>query len=267
MPSLERLAINQVTTKSWSLVEAIRGYSRHGVRSIAVWRDKLDALGRAEAARILRDNGMRVVALTPARVPVGLHGAIQAAMDDVLRAIDDAVAIGAESLLLLASPPVPVPPAMMKQVLSDRLNTIMQRTSSELQLVLEPLHPNAAATASPLTTLRDALDICEQVPRLGVVVDVYNLWWDWELDEQIARAGTRLRGFHVSDWLREDTGASRYNRGMMGDGCIDIRHIRKTMDAAGYRGPIEVEIFSHDWWRRDPDEVVRTCVERFHACC
>jgi sugar phosphate isomerase/epimerase len=265
---IERLAINQITTKQWSLADAIRGYARHNVRSIAVWRDKLAELGRIEAKRMLADHGMRVIALTPARVPVAADGSVQSAMDEALRAVDEAAEIGAESLLILAGPPSPATPAAMKQMLSERLEALVRRAPPTLQLVIEPLHPIYAATLSSLNTLRDAVDICDRVAGLGVAVDVHNLWWDWELESQIARAGSRLKAFHVSDWLRHTTGDIRYDRGMMGDGCIDIRRIRGAMDVAGYRGAIEVEIFSqNDWWTRDPDEVVKACVERFRTCC
>ncbi|MGH7075449.1 MAG: sugar phosphate isomerase/epimerase family protein [Stellaceae bacterium] len=266
--SVERLAINQITTKPWALDNAIRGYARHGVHAVAVWRDKLAELGQPAARRMLGDYGMRVVALTPVRVPVATDGDVQSAMDEILRAFDEATEIGAESLLMLAGPPMTMSPEKMKGVLAERLYALKQRAPSSLQLVIEPLHPIYAATVSPLNTLRDALDLCDQVEGLGVAVDVYNLSWDWDLERQIERAAGRLKGFHVSDWLRETTGDIRYDRGMMGDGCIDIRRIREWMDRAGYRDTIEVEIFSqNNWWRRDPDEVVRTCIERFHIYC
>lgn len=264
---LQRLAINQVTTKQWALGDAIEGYARHGVHSMAIWRDKLAELGRPRAVQMLKDHAMRVVALTPVRVPVATEGPVQNAIDDILRAFDEAADIGAETLLMLASPPAVVPPAVMKQVLAERLNALKSRAPAGLQLVIEPLHPMQAAAVSPLTTLRDALDVCDQVDGLGVAVDVYNLWWDWDLERQIARAADRLKGFHVSDWLRDTTDIP-YDRGMMGDGCVDIRRIRGWMEGAGYRGAIEIEIFSqNNWWKRDPNEVVKTCIERVRTCC
>jgi sugar phosphate isomerase/epimerase len=267
-PHLDRLAINQITTKQWPLADAIRGYARHGVRQMAVWRDKLAALGTAEARRLLADHGMRAVALTPVRVPVTRDAAAAAAMDDVLRAIEEAVAIEAQSLLLIAGPPAVTARPAMIETLAEHLERLAAAAPAGLLLTLEPLHPMVTATVSPLNTLAEALDVCDAVPRLGVAVDTYNTWWDPALEQQIARAGSRLQAFHVSDWLPQLTGDIRYCRGMMGDGCIDLRGIRRWMDRAGYAGPIEVEIFSEaDWWKRDPDEVVRVAVERFASHC
>lgn len=267
-PTLDRLAINQITTRQWRLADAIAGYARHGVHAISVWRDKLAECGRREAARLLDDHGMRVVALTAVRVPTGSGAAADRAMDEIARSFDEAVDIRARSLVMLAGLSDVLAAQSLKSVLVDRLRTVKERAPPGLQLVLEPLHPVFATTLSPLTSLGAALDICDAVPGIGVAVDVFNVWWDWQLESQIARAGARLQGFHVSDWLPQAIGDLRYNRGMMGDGCIDIRRIRGWMDAAGYRGGIEVEIFSeHDWWRREPVEVVRTCIERFKACC
>jgi sugar phosphate isomerase/epimerase len=264
--SLERLAINQITTKNWGLIDAVRGYARHGVRSIAVWRDKLANCGLRQARQVLDDNGMGVVALTPVYVPLTVDEAVQSDLDEILRAFEDAATIGAQSVLMLASPPAKLSPSTIKNVLCERLEMLADRAPPQLELVLEPLHPINAATVSPLTTLRDAVDICEQIPRIGLAVDVYNVWWDWDLEGQIARAGRRIKGFHVSDWLPEK-GDPRYNRGMMGDGCIDIPMIRGWVESAGYNGPVEVEIFSEQWWARDPDEVVKTCVDRFARDC
>jgi sugar phosphate isomerase/epimerase len=189
--SLDRLAINQITTKRWGLVDAVLGYARHGVRSMAVWRDKLASCGCREAAQVLKDNGMKVVALTPVYVPPVVDRDVQSCLDEILRAFDEAEIIGAESVLMLASPPAKLSPSTIKKVLCDRLQFLANR-APRLELVIEPLHPIGAATVSPLNTMRDALDICDEIPRIGLAVDVYNVWWDWELEGQIARAGTRI---------------------------------------------------------------------------
>jgi sugar phosphate isomerase/epimerase len=266
LPTIDRLAINQITTRTWSLTDAVKGYARHNIRSIAVWRDKLAETGIREAVKLVDNHGMRVVELTSVRIPV--EPAATWSCDDVMRAFDEAASINAETLLILASPPAAVPSSTMLSVLAERLNEVIGRAPSGLDLVIEPLHPVFAADVSPLNTLRDALDLCDQVERLGVVVDTYNLWWDWDLKAQIIRAGPRLKGFHVADWLPGSLGNIRYDRGMMGDGCIDTRLIRHWMSDAGYRGPIQVEIFSENrWWKEEPDLVVRTCIDRFFKHC
>jgi sugar phosphate isomerase/epimerase len=164
-------------------------------------------------------------------------GSRQVALDDNRRAIDDAVTIGA---LLEHSRNVGLP------------------------LALEPLHPMYAADRACINTLAQALDLCDTLGEgLGVIADVCHVWWDPELEAQIARAGKeRILGYHVSDWLVPTTDLL-LDRGMMGDGVIDLPHIRSHVESAVYEGFTEVEIMSErDWWRRDPDEVMATCLER-----
>jgi sugar phosphate isomerase/epimerase len=265
---LQRLAINQITTKRWSLAEAIAGYSRHGIKAIAIWRDKLAELGRRDAHRMLEDHGMRAIALSSVRIPLAPQLGRQSIADSFHDVLEDAAEIDAASLLVIAGPPAATDGVTTKQLLADRLHILRSLAPAGLKLVLEPLHPMFASTISPLNTLRDALDVCDQVEGIGVAVDVYNLWWDWELRQQIERAGPRLMAFHLSDWPPPSSGGSLFDRAMMGDGCIPIREIRAWMDQAGYRGPHEIEIFSDsNWWNRDPDEVIQACIARYQATC
>ena len=134
-------------------------------------------------------------------------------------------------------------------------------------LALEPLHPMVCATRSVLCTLRQANDWCDALgggPEIGIVVDTYNVWWDPELESQIERAAGRIAAYHVSDWL-PDTRDLRFDRGMPGDGVIDLRRFAERVAAAGYRGRHEVEILSNRWWREDPDAVIATVIERFRS--
>jgi sugar phosphate isomerase/epimerase len=103
---------------------------------------------------------------------------------------------------------------------------------------------------------------------VGVVIDVYHLWWDPDFEAQIARAGRskRILAHHICDWL-VPTKDLLLDRGMMGDGVIDLRRIRAEIEAAGYTGPQEVEILSTDWWKRPGDEVIKTCIERYNSVC
>jgi sugar phosphate isomerase/epimerase len=160
--------------------------------------------------------------------------------------------------------------------------TLEYARSVGMPLAIEPLHPMYAADRACVNTLEQALDLCESLDplpadasagsasasaaALGVAVDVYHLWWDPKLEAQIARAGrARLHAFHVCDWLVPTTDLV-LDRGMMGDGVIDVPGIRSMMEAAGYRGLIEVEIMSaRNWWRRDADEVLSVMKERFAA--
>lgn len=263
-----RIAINQITTKTqWTLGEAIEGYARHGVHQIAIWRDKLADCGPGEAKKILNDNGMTVTGLNRAGPFLLGDGDNHAALDDARRAIDEAAELDAHCLMLFPGglPPSSRDIAGAREKASEMIVELLPMTrQAGVMLALEPLHPMLAAERSCLNTMSAANDLCDTLgPGLGIVVDVYHVWWDPDLESEINRAGSeRIIGFHVSDWL-VPTRDLVTDRGMMGDGVIDIPGIRRWVEATGYNGPIEVEIFSAtNWWRRDPDEVVRTCIER-----
>jgi sugar phosphate isomerase/epimerase len=268
MPGIEKLAINQITTDAqWSLREAVEGYARHGVRGICVWRHKLDEIGAGEAARILADHGMTVTGLCRGGgFPASDSAGRQAAIDDNLRAIDDAVAIDAACLVLVVGglPDGSRDLADARKQVRDGIATILSHArAAEMPLAIEPLHPMICAERGCVNTLAQANDLCDELgDGVGVAVDVYHVWWDPALEAEIARAGRRILAFHVCDWLVPTTDLV-FDRGMMGDGVIDIPGIRGWVAAAGYDGCNEVEIFSRDnWWRKDPDEVVRTCIDR-----
>ncbi|HUA55103.1 MAG TPA: sugar phosphate isomerase/epimerase family protein [Candidatus Sulfotelmatobacter sp.] len=267
----QHLAINQATTKGWSLEQAIEGYARHGVRGIAVWRDKLAELGQARAAAMLKAHDMTVTGLCRAGVlPPPDNAGWRAARDDNRRAIDEAAAIGARCLIMVAGglPTGSKDLADAHAQVRDGLAELLPYArDAQVALAIEPLHPMYAADRACVNTLAHANDLCDALgPGVGVAVDVYHVWWDPHLEREIARAGKRrLLAFHVCDWLVPTTDLL-LDRGMPGDGVIDIRKIRGWMEAAGYDGFAEVEVFSaNNWWRRPPDEVVRTCIERHRS--
>lgn len=270
MADFDRLAINQATTmKQWSLREAVEGYAKRGIPGIAVWRDKLAECGVAEAAKILSDHGMTVTGLCRG----GLFTAKDAAgrtkaIDDNRRAVDEAAAIGAHCLIMVCGG---LPegsrdmPDARRQVADGLAAMLPHARAAGVPVAIEPLHPMQAADRACVNTLEHALDLCDALGNdgIGVAVDVYHVWWDPKLEGQIARAGKRILGFHVCDWLVPTVDLT-FDRGMMGDGVIDIPRIRGWVEAAGYRGFNEVEIFSaRNWWTRDPDEVVETCIARY----
>lgn len=264
-----RIAINQATTRvQWNFRQSVEGYARHGVRKIAVWRDKLEACGIDDAKRLLADNGMAVTGLNRAGPFIGADDAARrAALEDARHAIDEAAELRAACLLVFpgglqaGSKELGAARAQLAEALTELLPIARK---AGVHLALEPLHPMLAADRSCLNTMADANDLCDALgPGIGIVVDIYHVWWDARLKEEIERAGKeRLVGFHVSDWL-VPTRDLVFDRGMMGDGVIDIPGIRSWMEGAGYDGPVEVEIFSaENWWKRDPDEVAQTCIER-----
>jgi sugar phosphate isomerase/epimerase len=247
---------------------------RHGVTAISPWRDQIEAVGLAEAARIVQSNGLRVTGLCRG----GMFPAIdsegrQEAIEDNLRAIDEAATLGADCLVLVCGglPEGSKDLAGARQMVADGIWAMLPYAkASGVPLALEPLHPMYAADRACVNTIDQALDICQALgDGVGVAIDVYHTWWDPNLATAIARAGTmgRIFAHHICDWLVPTTDLL-LDRGMMGDGVIDLKGIRAMIEAAGYDGPQEVEIFSRDnWWLREGDEVVATCVERFEQVC
>ena len=271
MEGHSKLSINQYTTKmKWALREAVEGYARHGIRGISVTRDTLVEIGLKRASQLLNDNGMHVsgyciggLLTTPNEL------AFRARIEENLKIIDEAAQIDAECIVFVAGG---LPEgskdigAARQRCLAGLRELLPHARSAGVTIALEPLHPMTCSLRSCLTTLAQANDWCEELgggDEVGVVVDVYHLWWDPNLEREIERASGRIAAFHVSDWLT-DTSDLRVDRGMMGDGVIDIPRIRRLVEAAGYDGYNEVEIFSeNNWWRRDPDEVVRIVKDRY----
>lgn len=269
------LSMNLATLRNGSSFgEMVDDCLRHGVTAISPWRDQIEAAGLKEAAHIVETNGMRVTGLCRGGMfPADTQEGRQKAIEDNLRAIDEAAALRAECLVLvvggLAGSSKDI--AGARQMVADGIWAMVPYAkASGVPLAIEPLHPMYAADRACVNTIDQALDLCDALgEQVGVAIDVYHTWWDPNLAAAIARAGktNRIFAHHICDWL-VPTNDLLLDRGMMGDGVIDLRGIRRMIEAAGYGGPQEVEIFSRDnWWKRPGDEVVRTCVERFEAVC
>jgi sugar phosphate isomerase/epimerase len=261
LTDLSRCAIHAQTNKPWSLRQCIEGYSRAGIKGISVWRHVLEPIGPREAGRMLRDAGMHVPALVRGGFFVADDSAArQVAIDANRICIDEAATIGAEMVVLVcgAMPGIPLHEAR-KQV-ADGIAAILDHAqSAKVKLAIEPLHPMYAADKSCINRMKEGREICEQLrhPMLGIAADVYHVWWDPDLEQEIALAGRQgtLFAFHVCDW-RVDTRHMLTDRGLMGDGCIDIPTIRSWVEAAGFRGFNEVEVFSQEYWEMDQDAYV-----------
>ena len=277
-PDPELLSLNTATVRErWNLREMIEGCARRGIRGISPWRDKLAALGVKEAAKMIRNSGLTVTGLCRGGMfPAADRKGRQAALDDNLRAIDEAAALGAQCLVLVVgglpagSKDLPGAREMVRDGIGEALG---YARSAGVPLAIEPLHPMYCADRACINTLAQALDLCDALDSgkggaLGIAVDVYHVWWDPQLESQIERAGDkRLLAFHICDWLVPTTDLLN-DRGMMGDGVIDLPLIRSWMEAAGYRGFHEVEIFSvRNWWKREPDDVLGVMKRRHQECC
>ncbi|MDH3738712.1 MAG: sugar phosphate isomerase/epimerase [Alphaproteobacteria bacterium] len=263
------LSLNTITVREqWSLAECIDGCVRHGIGGISPWRDKLDELGADEAARRIGDAGLTVSGLCRGGMfPAADAAGRQAALDDNRRAVDDACTIGARCLVLVVGglPPGSHDIAGARGQVRDGIAKLLEHSrAAGMPLAIEPLHPMYAADRACVNTLAQANDLCDQLgdDGLGIAVDLYHVWWDPDLAVQITRAGkNRLLAFHVCDWLVPTTDLL-LDRGMMGDGVIDIRAIRQLVEAAGYDGFCEVEILSQRWWSEDADTVLSMLVDR-----
>jgi len=269
-PDSDLLSLNTATVRErWTLAQMIDGCARHGIRGISPWRDKLDELGAAEAALRIRAAGLTVTGLCRGGMfPAADAAGREAAIRDNLKAIDDAATIGARCLVLVVGglPAGSKDIAGAREQVKEGIAAVLPHARAcGVPLAIEPLHPMYAADRACVNTLAQALDLCEALGEgVGVAVDVYHVWWDPQLEAQIARGGRlgRLLAYHICDWLVPTTDLL-LDRGMMGDGVIDLPRIRGWMEAAGYRGLHEVEIFSaKNWWRRDPDEVLETVKQR-----
>jgi len=271
----EGLSINLATVRrQWGLREAVEACARHGIGAIDPWRDQVAAAGLDEAVRIVKGSGMRLTGYCRGGMfPAADAAGRAAAWDDNRRAIDEAAALGADCLVLVVGglPPSSRDLSAARDMVVEGIGQVLDHARAEkMPLAIEPLHPMYAADRACVNTLGQALDICDQLgDGVGVAIDTYHVWWDPALEAQIARAGAggRILAHHVCDWL-VPTRDLLLDRGMMGDGVIDFPLIRRWIEAAGYRGPQEVEIFSAaDWWTRPGDEVLATCIERYNKVC
>jgi len=275
---VEHLSINTATLrKQLPLPAIVEACARRGIAAVDPWRDQVAAAGLAATARLLRDAGIRLSGYCRGGFfPAADAGGLAAALEDNRRAVDEAKALAAPCLVLvvgslpgaLAGRPAHKDIALARaQVEEGIAATLEYARGVGMPLAIEPLHPMQAADRACINTLAQALDICDRLDpgrsgALGVAVDIYHVWWDPELARQIARAGReRLLAYHVCDWL-VPTRDLLNDRGMMGDGVVELRKIRGWMEAAGFAGPVEVEIFSEAWWSRPAEEVLDACIAR-----
>ena len=272
------LSLNTATVrKQGSLLDIIDACARNGIRAIDPWRDQVAAIGLDRAVRAVKDTQLELSGYCRGGMFPADPAHRSQARDDNRRAVDEAAALGASCLVLVVgglpqySRPGSAPSrdiwGAQAQVEDGIAELLAYARTAKLPLAIEPLHPMFAADRACVNTTRQALDLCDRLDpartgALGVAIDVYHVWWDFELMPQIERAGhDRLLAFHVCDWLVPTTDMLN-DRGMMGDGVIDIPRIRAAVEAQQFSGYVEVEIFSNRWWAMPVDEVIATCVAR-----
>ncbi|AWJ84704.1 endonuclease [Azospirillum sp. TSH58] len=275
------LSINTATVrKQGDLLQIFDACARQGIRAVSPWRDQVAAVGLDRAARAVKELGLQLSGYCRGGMFPADPDRRAEVRDDNRRAVDEAVALGAPCLVLVVgglpqfsrpgSPPSKDIALARAQVEDGIAELLEHARSAGMPLAIEPLHPMYAADRACVNTMGQALDLCDRLDpqgtgALGVALDVYHVWWDPELEAQVRRAGrSRLCAFHVCDWL-VPTADLLEDRGMMGDGMIDIPMIRGWVEAAGFQGYSEVEIFSRRWWARPLDEVLSVCVERHRS--
>jgi len=267
--ALDRLSLNQRTTASWSLPEAIKGCVDAGLGAVGIWREQLAEVGIDEACRLIAESGLRVSSLCRGGFfTTADPGEAQAAEARNHEAIDDAAALNAATLVLV---PGGLPPGDRDLVAArDRAAQAIERLvpyahERGVNLGIEPMNPIYAADRGVISTLAQAVDIAERFDAadVGVVVDTFHLWWEPGINEQIQRAGQRIASYQISDWITPLPADTLLARGMMGDGHIDFSAFTQSVARTGYSGDIEVEIFNADLWAAPPSEVVDTMAERY----
>ena len=268
LTDFSRLCVHTITTKGWELEEAVERYAESGVSGITVWRQWLEGRDPAEAGDRIRAAGLKVVSLCRG----GFYPAFEEkdreeAIEDNKRAIEDAAALGAPLVVLVCGA---VPGQSLvesrKQITDGIAATLPLAESLGVKLAIEPLHPMYADDRSAINSLASANDVCDELnhPLVGIAYDVYHLWWDPDLEEQTKRTAQadRLFAYHVCDWMTPTTDLLN-DRGLMGEGCIDLRGIRTLVEKNGFDGMIEVEVFSNRWWEKPTQEFLEAIKQSY----
>lgn len=266
MQNLDRLAIHTMTTKLWDLPTACSKYSNAGAPGIGLWRQWLASRPLQESRRILDDHGLKAVSLVRGGFFPYLDDKQKyQALDDNTKALDEAAAVGAPQVVLVcgAEPTLSLPEN--RRHITEGIAYLVEHAEKVgVKLSIEPLHPMYADCRSAVNTIGQCNDIIDQIGSdwVGIAADVYHIWWDPSLEKEVTRAGNRIIGFHVCDWMTP-TGDMLNDRGLMGEGCIDNRGIRQLVESTGFSGPIEVEIFSTRHWESDQDEYLEKIIQAY----
>lgn len=256
LTDLSRLCVHTITTKPWTIEEAAERFSAAGIGGITVWRDALAGRNIAQTGRMLRERNLEVVSLCRGGFfPHAEAAGRQNAVDDNKRAVDEAAELGAPHVVLVCGAVPGQPLTESRKQIHDGIAAVLPHAAAAgVKLAIEPLHPMYADSRSAVNTLAQANDMAEALgsPWVGVAVDVYHLWWDPALETEIYRCGRNgnLLAFHICDWKTPTTDLLN-DRGLMGEGCIDLRRIRGWVEATGFTGFNEVEIFSNQYWAGD----------------
>ncbi len=268
---LTRFSINQQTVKQLSLPELVDACVDLGVPAVGLWREPVRSYGLDAAAKLVRDAGLAVTTLCRGGFLTAIDPDERAkALADNRRAVDEAATLGTDTLVLVSGglPAGSKDLRGARERIADALAELGPYAASNgVRLAIEPLHPMFASDRCVVSTLKQALDIAERFPaeQVGVTVDTYHIWWDEDAPAQIARAGAsgRIHTFQLADWITPLPEGVLNGRGQVGDGSVDMREWQGYVEAAGYTGSIEVELFNDELWARDGRELLAETAARF----
>lgn len=268
LTDLSQLCIHTITTRPWTIEEAAKSFAASGVKGVTVWRDALEGRNIKMTGEFLRDQGFKIVSLCRGGFFPDIDNTKRAAaIGENKKAIDEAAELGTTIVVLVCG-------AEPRQSLEDSRKQIREGIETLLphaekagvKLAIEPLHPMYADTRSAINTLAQANDMAEALnsPWVGVAVDVYHLWWDPSLEQEIKRCGKHgnLLAFHICDWNVPTTDLL-FDRGLMGEGCIPLPDIRSWVEETGFKGFYEVEIFSNKFWKEDQSEFLKKIIKAY----
>lgn len=271
MNGLNRFSINQMTVRQLTLPELTEACARLGVPGVGLWREPVQAYGVEAAARLVRDAGLTVTTLCRGGFLTAIDPDLRAeALADNRAAIDEAVTLGTDTLVLVSGglPPGSRDLGAARERVADALAELAPYAGERgVRLAIEPLHPMFASDRCVVSTLDQALELAERFPagQVGVVVDTYHIWWDDRAPAAVARAGAqgRIHSFQLADWITPLPAGVLNGRGLIGDGAVDLRAWRERVDATGFAGPIEVELFNDELWERDGVELLTDVAGRY----
>jgi sugar phosphate isomerase/epimerase len=268
--AIERLSLNQITTERWSLEEAIAGCAQAELKHIAIWRHKLADVKLSQVRSWLQDADVQVSSLCRGGMfPAAGQQERAKRLDDNRLAIEQAAELGTDTLVLVCGGLYDKDIATARHWVEEGIAQLVPYAQQHgVRLGIEPLHPMYAADRSVIVSLKQAIDLAQSYKphEVGVIIDVFHVWWDPELYSQIKRAAGRIVGFHISDWLVPLPDVL-LGRGMMGDGVIEIRKIRLAVEQIGYQGPIEVEIFNQQIWDQPGEQTLALMKQRYIEVC
>ena len=272
LQDFSRLGLHTITTRPLTIEEAVDIYSAEGIDGITVWRDSLNGRNVSRTGDLIRNHGLKILSLC--------RGGFFPALDSIKREraiyenkkiIEEAAALGAPLIVLVCGASPGQSPEESRNQIIDALGKIIPHAENlNIKLGIEPLHPMYADTRSAINTMKQANDVAEMFNSkyLGVVIDVFHVWWDTDLRQEIVRCGQKnnIFAFHLSDW-KQDMEHMLNDRGLMGEGCIQLRTIRGWIEDAGFKGDLEVEIFSNKYWAIDQKEFISKIKEAYLNHC